>query len=124
MNKNLRKYSKALYNVSAKNKNILNIKDELNVIMQMYKKVATFRFVIITKSITSEKKCNILKNQEQCDLVIALTHMRIENDLILSKNVLLFVEDINHKELSLKKAQENKQLIIMQQQMIKIKKDF
>ena len=61
MNKNLRKYSQALYNVSTKDQSSASIKDELNSIMKMYKKIAAFRFVIITKSMTSEKKCNILK---------------------------------------------------------------
>ena len=98
MNKNLRKYSQALYNVSAKNKNILNIKDELNVIMQMYKKIATFRFVIITKSITSEKKCNILKNTlhsfnplivEFISLIILDGHSKKITDIIKHYNKLV-----------------------------------
>ena len=62
MNKKLSIYAKALYDVSAKQQNISKIQSELNAIYNLYKKVPTFKFVIITKSLTSNQKNDILKN--------------------------------------------------------------
>ena len=41
------------------------IQNELNTIVHLYKKVPSFRFIIITKRVTSDKKINILKNTLQ-----------------------------------------------------------
>ena len=60
MNKNLNKYAQALYN-SSKN-NITDINNELNIIYKLYKQVPTFRFVIVTKSLALDQKCNIINN--------------------------------------------------------------
>ena len=65
MNKKLSKYSQTLYNISDKNNNINIIQNELNAIVYLYKKVPSFRFIIITKRVTSDKKINILKNTLQ-----------------------------------------------------------
>tara|TARA_B110000014_G_C19995430_1_gene515711 strand:- start:91 stop:621 length:531 start_codon:yes stop_codon:yes gene_type:complete len=62
MNKNLSNYAKALYEVSVKKKNVAKIQNELNAIHNLYKKVPTFKFVIITKSLTSNQKKDVLKN--------------------------------------------------------------
>ena len=65
MNKKLSKYSQTLYNISDKNNNINMIQNELNTIVHLYKKVPSFRFIIITKRVISDKKINILKNTLQ-----------------------------------------------------------
>ena len=65
MNKKLSKYSQTLYNISDKNNNINIIQNELNTILHLYKKVPSFRFIIITKRLSSDKKINILKNTLQ-----------------------------------------------------------
>ncbi len=54
MNKKLSKYSQTLYNISDKNNNINIIQNELNTILHLYKKVPSFRFIIITKRLSSE----------------------------------------------------------------------
>ena len=51
MNKKLNKYSQSLYNVSDKTNNINIIQKELNTLVYLYKKVPSFRFIIITKRV-------------------------------------------------------------------------
>ena len=35
----------------------------------------------------SKKMCKILKNEKNCDMIIALTHMRVPQDQLLPKEV-------------------------------------
>ena len=62
MNKNLSKYSNALFKISKSNNELSKINNELKSIIHMYKKIASFRFLICTKTLTSKDKSTILKN--------------------------------------------------------------
>lgn len=62
MNKNLSKYSNALFKISKSNSDLSEINNELKSILLMYKKIASFRFVLCTKTLTSKDKSVILKN--------------------------------------------------------------
>ena len=111
MNKNLRKYAQALYNVSTKNQNSANMGNELNTIYEMYKKVPTFRFVITTKSLTSNQKCNILNNtlHDFNSLVIELLAIIIKDGY--SKHLLDIIKYYN-KLVSAKSDINNIDLIV------------
>ena len=98
MNKKLSKYSQTLYNISAENNNINMIQNELNTIVHLYKKVPSFRFIIITKRVTSDKKINILKNtlQNFNPLVTEFISLIITNGH--AKNLLTIISNIINKQ--------------------------
>ena len=95
MNKKLSKYSQTLYNISDKNNDINIIQNELNTILHLYKKVPSFRFIIITKRVSYDKKINILKNtlQHFSPLVTEFLSLIIKDRC--AKNLLAIISSYN-----------------------------
>ena len=95
MNKKISKYSQTLYNISDKKNNINIIQNELNTIVHLYKKAPSFRFIVITKRVSSDKKINILKNtlQHFNPLVTEFLSLIIKDGC--SKNLLAIISSYN-----------------------------
>lgn len=94
--KNSYKYAKTLFDICLKTDKVTTLKKEFEVIAYLYKKVSTFRLILITKKIDTNIKSDIINNTLKMldPLTLEFLNIIIENNY--SNELLNIISRFNH----------------------------
>ena len=85
INRTANRFAQALYSVTEKKDNVLEIKTSLEQLVKLYRKNPEFRFILLSKRIDKNQKIKILKDSLMDKIkatILELAEILLENDSI------------------------------------------